>query len=401
MVTWIHRTRLDRVHVLKTFSLSLFLSLAAIASTALAAIPAHPGKGTHLDTLVVGKKNFANVTVREVTVRSITFSHADGIASVALKDLPADLQQKFGYDPLAESLAEEKLANAKEANEARRAAQLAKFEARAKIPPQEKFDALLQSFSRPCAPQLEVDLRPRFRALTLGVKDQGLRPSCAIFAVVSALEFENAEVSGKPEKLSEEYLLWATNKTVKAVDSSMQTTAATDEITDGKDAGFSLGEVVASLRGFGIPLQSAMPNTFGKSLNAIPAPSDEVVQQARSRCKVSVYSIPGREQPQRIANFIHALDAGVPVVIGLRWPHARTLRSGFLSEQQAMPDYRHAVTLVGYRCENGDVEKTVFLFRNSYGINWGEAGYGRATFGYLAENLLDAVVLEVRESVSR
>ncbi|HEU5078390.1 MAG TPA: C1 family peptidase [Opitutaceae bacterium] len=386
------------MHVFKAASLSLLLGLAMGSHVLTAGAATRPGKGTHFETLVVGKKSFANVTVRDVTVRSITFSHTEGIASVALKDLPPELQKIFGYDPLAEAQADDKLEKAREANEARRAAQKAQLESRAKISPQEKFGDLLRSFGRPCAPQLEVDLRPRFRALTLGIKDQGLRPSCAIFAVVSALEYENAELIGKPEKLSEEYLLWATNKTVKAAEHGTDTASAADDAADEKDAGFSLGEVVATLRGFGIPLQSVMPNTFGKSMDAIPAPSDEVIEQARTRRKVSIYSIPGREQKQRIANFIHALDAGVPVVIGLRWPHARTLRSGYLSEQQAMPDYRHAVTIVGYRCENGELEKTVFLFRNSYGVNWGEAGYGRATFAYLSENLLDAVVLEVREN---
>ena len=98
----------------------------------------------------------------------------------------------------------------------------------------------------------------------------------------------------------------------------------------------------------------------------------------------------------QIANIVHALNAEVPVAIGMRWPHARTLRTGYISEQKPILDYAHAVTLVGYRCPTGRLENTVFIFKNSYGGTWGQGGYGQVTYGYLKQYLLDAVLLEVQ-----
>lgn len=355
--------------------------------------------GAHFPALTAGKKNYQEVVVRQVTPRSVTIVHAGGMTSIPLRDLSPEMQARFGYSPEAERAADEKLAAARRESEARRS--------KAKKTPgghrgdelANTFELLLQSFGTPPTLETEVDLRPKFLSLSLSVKDQGRRPSCAIFAVVSALEFQNAQLSGSAEKLSEEYLIWATRRTTQHVGSAAAVAADTgvdaDQV-DQRDAGFTLPEVVAALRAFGIPLQSAMPNTFGSKMEAIQEPSAGVVEQARSRRRVYVHLLPGRDEATRISNAVQALNAGVPVALGVRWPHYRTIRTGYLSEQKPILDYAHAVTLVGYRCETGRLEDAVFLFKNSYGVAWGEGGYGRMTFGYLRNYLLDAVVLEVK-----
>ena len=58
--------------------------------------------GTHLDVLTVGKKTYENITIKEVTARSITFLYAGGFASAQLKNLSPELQARFGYSPEAE-----------------------------------------------------------------------------------------------------------------------------------------------------------------------------------------------------------------------------------------------------------------------------------------------------------
>jgi C1A family cysteine protease len=95
---------------------------------------------------------------------------------------------------------------------------------------------------------------------------------------------------------------------------------------------------------------------------------------------------------------VHALNSGIPVPVGMAWPHYRSLRTGYLSAQQPVPDSGHAVTIVGYRCPSGHLEDTVFLFKNSWGPQWGQGGYGTVTFGYLNKNLGEAVLLEVQPS---
>ena len=66
-----------------------------------------------------------------------------------------------------------------------------------------------------------------------------------------------------------------------------------------------------------------------------------------------------------------------------------------------MPGEGHAVTLVGYSSSTGRLEDTVFVFKNSWGPNWGQGGYGTVTYGYLNQHLAEAIVLEVQAKHER
>jgi C1A family cysteine protease len=85
----------------------------------------------------------------------------------------------------------------------------------------------------------------------------------------------------------------------------------------------------------------------------------------------------------------------MPVPIGLGWPNYRALRNGYLSGQKPMDGQYHAVTLVGYKSSSGRIEDTVFIFKNSYGPEWGQGGYGTATYSYLNNYMDEAILLEV------
>ena len=241
--------------------------------------------------------------------------------------------------------------------------------------------------------QPEIDLRPKFFQLELNVKNQGYRPSCAVFAIVSALEFQNAELSGKVEKFSEEYLIWAVRKSVQRLPSPAAAGAGTGD--EYHDEGFSLSEVVSALRAYGIPLQSTMPNTFGRKIEAIEEPPPEIVREARDHQRVFAHQLPGRDHVTLINNVVHSLNSGVPVAVGMGWPMARVF-NGYLNAQPAAPNRGHAVTLVGYKSATGRIEDATFIFKNSWGPNWGQGGYGMVTYKYLQNYLYDAVLLEVQ-----
>lgn len=357
--------------------------------------------GLRFESLTVGTRHYDQVVVRSVTARSITVTHSAGLASIPLRELPPELQAKFGYSPDAERAADENLAAARKRNEERLARlQASRGSARAEEGGN-RFERLLQGFGQPPELRAEVDLRPRFRELSLWIKDQGRRPSCSVFAVVSALEYQNAELSGKAEKLSEEYLTWATRRATQRLGARPAPEITDDpggSTADDQDEGFTLPEVVAALRAYGIPPQSSMPNALGLRMEDIPEPPAAVVEEARRHRRVFIHLIPGHDAATRIGNLIGALNEGVPVAIGLRWPHYRTLRAGYLSEQQPILGYAHAVTLVGYSCPSGRIEDAVFTFKNSWGTLWGEGGYGHVTYGYLNRQLLDGVVLEVQRA---
>ena len=112
---------------------------------------------------------------------------------------------------------------------------------------------------------------------------------------------------------------------------------------------------------------------------------------------VLVHQVPGDDTAAQIGNIITALNAGVPVVAGMRWPSFRTLLvAAVLSKQAPAPGAAHAVTLVGYENAGGQIDDTTFVFKNSYGPAWGVGGYGRVTCEYLRNHLLAAIVLDVQ-----
>ena len=382
------------IAILTLTSLAIDLSARAETQPTTLRATCRLGVGTTFQVLPVGPVTYHEVRVRAVTARSLVILHRDGLASIRLRDLTADLQQAFGYSPEIE----------------------AALDATAKISPQpviikpsrtnspatnHKFEELLQHFSQPPELRPEVDLRPRFADLGLYAKSQGRRPSCAVFAVVSALEFQNAELLGYPEKLSEEYLIWATRKILgrtKLASSKTDDAANNQSPADDEDEGFALTDVVTALRTYGIAPEVKMPDTLGRKMQDIQEPSATLIDDARSHQRVAVYPIPGRDSVTILSNIVQALDAGTPVVVGLRWPHANTIRSGYLSTQQPMPDYGHAVTLVGYRCTAQSTDSLVFIFKNSWGVQWGGAGFGQVTYGYLKANLCSSVILEVKNA---
>ena len=343
--------------------------------------------GTKIDSLTAGKTTYRDVVVRSANARTLMITHAGGMASIHLRDLSPEWQARFNYDPAAEAVAEKAAASAPPPPPAKRPAKIAAKHG-------SDVDQILEQFGQTASIQTEVNLRPKFIELGLGIRDQARRPSCAIYAIVSALEYQNARLCGQAENFSEDYLIWATQKSIQRT--SGQALTADGATTDDADTGFSLTEVVNALRTYGIPLQSALPNNAELSMRALRDPPPEVIQQAREHLRVFVHQLPGRDSATRINNLVLALNGGIPVAIGIAWPNYRSVRTGYLSGQKPMQGAWHAVTVVGYHSKTGRIEDTYFIFKNSWGANWGQDGYGTVTYDYLNNYLNDAVLLEVQ-----
>jgi Papain family cysteine protease len=379
--------------------LSCVVLLLAPAHTTCAATPqtAPLGAGATLESLQIGGITYQRVKVLSVNARTIMIAHSGGMASIRLRDLPLELQSRFGYNPAAAAKADAALQHANDLADKQRREE-AQQGARL-VAPESRIDDLLLQFGRRPDIRNQIDLRPRFIELGLGVKNQGRRPSCAVFAIVSALEYQYAELTGRAEKFSEEYLLWATRKALnRGGHLPEDSSPGQADLSDDADEGFSLDDVVLALRAYGILPLAAMPDVGYRKMTDIPEPSAELVDQARTHQRVFVHPLPGHNQAMRIDNVIHALNAGIPVAVGMRWPSFRTTRGGFLNMQLPLPGAAHAVTLIGYQNSSGNAEDTVFMFKNSWGPAWGEGGYGRATYRYLHNNLISAVLLEIQES---
>jgi len=349
------------------------------------------GPGTAIESLTVGSTTYRQVKVRSVNARTLVIMHAGGMASLRLRDLSPEWQGRFKYDPAAEAALDQAEAAARAAQAAPRPKPKVAAPAKRETP----FEALLRSLGQPVALQPEVDLRGALAEMKLSVKSQGFRPSCSIFSIVSALEYQHALLTGRPEKFSEEYLIWAVRRTTKRLPPPGTTDAEDAGLAD---EGFALSEVVTALRAYGIPLQSTMPNTFGSKIEAIEDPPEAIVVEARRNQRIAFHSLPGRDNATRLNNLVIALNSGVPVPVGMAWPHHRTIRTGYLSKQKPVTGAGHAVTIVGYRCPTGRLEDISFIFKNSWGIGWGQGGYGIVTFEYLQQHLGDAVLLELQGS---
>jgi hypothetical protein len=51
------------------------------------------------ESITLGRHTYENVRVTKVTPAAITIFHRTGVVKIPLQELPAELQEKFGYDP--------------------------------------------------------------------------------------------------------------------------------------------------------------------------------------------------------------------------------------------------------------------------------------------------------------
>ena len=359
----------------------------AAASAPTAAAPGSSTGSAVISEVQVGQMVYHEVRVLQVTPVSVVLAHRDGITSVALADLPPDWQKRFGYDPAKaaqEAAARQAINNAHKVQ-----ANVAPGD---KGPPMLTAQEILQRFGTPPKIFAEVNLQPRFDLLGIGVKNQGSRPSCAVFALVSALEYQRSPPAGPAPEYSEEYMIWATLKTLGKVGMAVPKGEA-----ENLDIGFSLNEVAEALRAYGIALGGELPYQFNLKNPHVLEPATDVIERAKKRSPVNGFYITGREPKAQIANMVQVLNAGVPVITGVKWPDQKKFGdSATLDEQTGEEKSGHAVLVVGYLTKTGKIEDAQFLFKNSFGEKWGDHGYGVATYKYLLGNLQTALFLDAR-----
>ena len=234
------------------------------------------------------------------------------------------------------------------------------------------------------ANQPDVDLRPKIKQFGIGIRMQGNRGTCSVFAMTFLLEYMYAknQVYMNPD-FSEEYLNYASN-------------LAIGQYTDG---GF-FDALDLGYQKYGMVNESQAP--YHGSYNPPFVASKSLLQKGEAispRFKANFIK-PWDVTTGLLASHLQAiqtqLKAGRPVAVGVRWPNNfQTETINGIQLMKTPPANGvfdgHSIDLVGYKASNAFPGGGYFIFRNSGGTLFGADGYGFMSFDYARKYVNDAV----------
>ena len=120
-------------------------------------------------------------------------------------------------------------------------------------------------------------------------------------------------------------------------------------------------------------------------------PTPECYADAAKRKITEYYQLATAE------DMIETLNNNQPVIIGMS-VYESFDRTSKNDPVVAIPDSSdtylggHAVTVIGY-----DLDRQLFLFKNSYGTGWGDGGYGYITFEYERSHVFERWAFEISD----
>jgi C1A family cysteine protease len=246
-----------------------------------------------------------------------------------------------------------------------------------------------QDSSGPTTAPPKIDLRPEFEKLKLGVRQQGQRGACQVFAMVGVIEFHLAR-SGKPVDLSEQFIMWAANKATGL----------------NRSEGFNPDLLIAGLKQYGICAETLMP--YVPRNEALGKPSAEALKDARTRTSCKIISIKHWSSDigfgdKEIKEISRRLEKKSPVTATFCWP-AGLYDEQIVDAQHFIIDKSidgkskdgHGVILVGYGLDDKIAGGGFFILRNSWGPKFADKGYARITFEFARKYGIDAYAVSVR-----
>jgi hypothetical protein len=256
----------------------------------------------------------------------------------------------------------------------------------------------IEHFGSGLAP--EVDLRPKIRQFGLPIRNQGNRGTCTVFATTFLIEYQKASMAGSTgaRVLSEEYLNWAGNKVAH-------------ETSDG---GF-FTKFIPGYETWGI--SGARQMTYRPTYNPShpAAPSKAAIKSAQAMFPVKypfvilkVWDNTKGMTRAELQRALAALRSGRPVATGIWWlstfatvnVHGVPLLKDYPRSANSNPDPSknpmfdgHSIDLVGFKESPAFPGGGYFIFRNSFGRSFGNAGYGFVSFQYLRAYSNDAIAI--------
>lgn len=199
-----------------------------------------------------------------------------------------------------------------------------------------------------------ADLRLVFDKWGLTARQQGGRPTCSAFTIAAALEFAVAQKQQGCERLSVEFLNWASN-----------------QILGQTNDGGMFSNLLKGYETHGICLEQEMP--YRAQFDPSQPPVAEVIATAKSRLGLGLrphwikeWDVHTGLTDEQFLALKRTLSRGWPVCVGFRWPKQQAWENDVL--QMCPPDAvfdGHSVLLVGYRDDPKQAGGGVFIIRNS------------------------------------
>ncbi|MFH1941361.1 MAG: C1 family peptidase [bacterium] len=224
-----------------------------------------------------------------------------------------------------------------------------------------------------------IDLRPNFEKFGLTPRVQGKRGTCSVFAITQAIEFALAKQGGRIDRLSLEFLNWASNE------------AAGDTL----DGSF-FSDLWTGFTKHGICVEKEMP--YRSKFDARIQPSATALEDAKTRLEAGLRLHWIKEwDPNRgltdieLQAVLQTLSEGWPVSGGFLWPKKAVWTDGIL--EMCPRDHvfdGHSLLIVGYRDDPNKPGGGVLLIRNSGGTS--RDGY--LTYEYAKAYMNDAVWID-------
>ena len=198
------------------------------------------------------------------------------------------------------------------------------------------------------------------------VYDQGQLGSCTANAIAGAMEFEQMKQNLTVYPPSRLFIYFHERKA---------------EGTIAKDAGAQIRDGIKVVASIGAPPEVLWPYDIQKFTEPPLASAYSAASLDRS---VSYY----RLDPQNLDHLKTSLAAGYPFVVGIQvYPSfAEAEFTGIIPmpSPSEKSEGGHAILFVGY-----DDKSKLLKFRNSWGPNWGQAGYGMLPYDYFKATASD------------